>query len=153
MMRRDEQMLEESSPAIHHVERFTEERVVQQRNLLGTREPPKRKPHLYCSFASSAHMHLFPFEINENLPFLLLTSKPETRLQLIVIAAIINNPYDHDYNAIYSVCWGERSIGSRQQEPDPVRCKDYSLYCTVTHTGFQTESQGGDAGIQPLRGD
>ena len=73
---------------------------------------PKTKTTSLLFIASSAHMHLFPFAINENLSFLLLTSKPETRLQLIVIAAIINNPYGHDYNAIYSVCWGERSIGA-----------------------------------------
>lgn len=86
------------------------------REICWGRGNPQNENHIstVLFIASSAHMHLFPFEINENLPFLLLTSKPETRLQLIVIGAIINNPYDHDYNAIYSVCWGERSIGSRQ---------------------------------------
>ena len=86
------------------------------REICWGRGNPQNENHIstVLFIASSAHMHLFPFEINENLPFLLLTSKPETRLQLIVIGDIINNPYDHDYNAIYSVCWGERSIGSRQ---------------------------------------
>lgn len=80
--------------------------------FVGDEGTPKTKTTSLLFIASSAHMHLFPFEINENLSFLLLTSKPETRLQLIVIAAIINNSYDHDCNAIYSVCWGERSIGT-----------------------------------------
>ena len=88
MMRRDEQMLEESSPAVHHVERFTE-KGLSNREILGDEGTPKTKTTSLLFIASSAHMHLFPFAINENLSFLLLTSKPETRLQLIVIAAII----------------------------------------------------------------
>lgn len=56
------------------------------------REHPKMKTTVSTVqlSASYAHMHLLPFETNENLSFL-LTSKPETQPQLIVIAVIINN--------------------------------------------------------------
>lgn len=92
-------------------------RFVEQRKLWGVREPQTENhqlPRCVLVWAGSAHVHLFPFETNENLPFLLLTSKPETWPQLTVIAGFIHSTYDHDYYAIDSECCGGRSLGSRQ---------------------------------------
>lgn len=79
MMRRDEQMLEREQPCYSsHREVYWGKGCLVEK-FVGDREPPKRKPHLYCSIASSAHMHLFHWNYWKP-PFSLVDIKPETRL-------------------------------------------------------------------------
>jgi hypothetical protein len=87
---------------------------------------------LFCLYASVSIWNRW------KPPFSLLTSKPEIWAQLIVIAAIINNTYDHDYNAIYWECCKERTqaIDNGNQTPWDAR---NLLAIPASSTRFQTE--------------
>ena len=110
MMRRDEQMLKESSPAVHHMERFTEKRLSNRETCWG-RGNPQNENHIstvYCQFCPYASVS----NCNKSKPLFSLVDIKAREQASAHCHSCYNNPYDHDYNAIYSVCWGERSIGA-----------------------------------------